>query len=47
MELTREPIANLYGTYMELTRKPITSLYGIYSELIGTTLINRSIIETY
>lgn len=32
---------------MELTRKPITSLYGIYSELIGTTLINRSIIETY
>jgi|LSQX01.2.fsa_nt_gb hypothetical protein len=47
MELTREPRANLYGTYMELTRKPITSLYGIYSELIGTTLINRSIIETY
>jgi len=47
MELTREPRANLYGTYMELTRKPITSLYGTYSELIGTTLINRSIIETY
>lgn len=32
---------------MELTRKPIANLYGIYMELIGTTLINHSIIETY